>query len=73
MKGGDDMGIQNGDFICELCGRRDLALSALRLRCNYGSKNDGEELELNICGNCADMAYKHIQKKKYNVNRGENN
>lgn len=54
------------DFIhnnCELCGKRDMSLSLLRLMCGYGSLNDGEDITLNICGECADRIYQIIQKE----------
>ena len=67
------MRVQNTDFVCEICGKRDIVLSSLRLQCNYGSANDGEKLRLNICGTCADMVYERIQKKKSEAKRGRNN
>lgn len=60
------MSIQNIIFInknCEICGQPDLVLSSLHLNCNYGSKYDGEEIALNICGVCADRLYENISKK----------
>jgi len=49
---------QNESFIaktCEICGGSDMgyALSELHLICGYGSKNDGEEIRLALCGECA--------------------
>lgn len=57
------MRLQNTRFICEICGKHDFVLSSLRLRCNYGSENDGEELKLRICGKCADKIYECIQRE----------
>ena len=57
---------QNESFIantCEICGGSDMgyALSELHLICGYGSKNDGEEIRLALCGECADRIFEHIQ------------
>lgn len=63
-KGGDYPMQQNGDFInnkCKLCGKSDLVLSNLHLTCNYGSKYDGEDLRLALCGECADKMLEFIQ------------
>lgn len=63
-KGGENVSVQNHSFInknCEICGKSELVLSSFNLCCNYGSKNDGEELTLNICGDCADKIYQTIQ------------
>lgn len=57
------MNIQNLNFInknCDVCGRSELVLSSLNLSCNYGSKYDGKELTLGLCGSCADKYYEHI-------------
>lgn len=65
-KGGDYPMQQNGDFInnkCELCGKTDLVLSNLHLTCNYGSKYDGENLRLDLCGKCIDRLYDYIKKQ----------
>jgi len=61
------MNTQNRSFInknCDICGKSELVLSTLNLCCNYGSKNDGEELTLTICGSCADKIYKTISVKE---------
>lgn len=55
------------DFIhnsCELCGKAELSLSELHLICGYGSLNDGEDITLNICGDCADRIFGIILKEK---------
>ena len=60
------MSIQNRSSInknCEICGKSELVLSTLKLCCNYGSKNDGEELTLKVCGSCTDRIYKAISVK----------
>lgn len=54
---------QNGDFICEICGKPDMVMSEIRLSCNYGSKHDGERVTLSICGACADKIFNVIQKE----------
>lgn len=56
---------QNGETIqgCEVCGRDDLVASELILRCEFGSKNDMEQLTLNICGDCADRFYEIMTRK----------
>lgn len=65
--GDDNITIRNGDFIntrCEICGGKDCAgaaLSRLRLLCGYGSRYDGERIELTICGDCADRILDIIQ------------
>lgn len=54
---------------CCLCGGDDcagVALSRLRLLCGYGSRYDGERIELDICGDCADRILDTIQ----NINEG---
>ena len=59
--------VQNEDFIpeyCELCGKAELSLSVLRLTCGYGSLNDGEDITLNICGDCADRIFEYIQRQR---------
>ncbi len=51
---------------CALCGGEDCAgaaLSRLRLICGYGSTNDGERVELTICGGCADWILGLIQSR----------
>ena len=58
------MNKQNRSFIhnsCELCGKGELSLSVLRLSCNYGSRNDGEDIALYICGDCADKIYNSVK------------
>lgn len=55
------MNIPNHDFICEICGQLDLIASTIILEANYGSVNDGERLELNVCGDCIDKIYDAIQ------------
>lgn len=42
---------------CEICGGTDIAdtaLSEIVLTAGYGSKLDGEQVRLTICGRCAD-------------------
>ena len=66
-KGGENVSVQNHSFInknCEICGKSELVLSTLKLCFNFGSKNDGEKLTLNICGDCADTIYETIQRRK---------
>lgn len=49
---------------CEVCGGEDCggaALSVLRLTFGYGSENDGERVELALCGDCADRLYRFVQ------------
>ena len=61
------MNIQNHSFInqnCDVCGKSELVLSTLNFNCNYGSKYDGEELILKICGNCTDKIYNFIKQVK---------
>lgn len=51
---------------CETCGGEDCAgaaLSRLRLIFGYGSMNDGERVELTICGDCADSIHDLIRSK----------
>ena len=55
------MNIPNHDFICEICGQSDLIASTIILKAKYGSVNDGERLELNVCGDCIDKIYGTIQ------------
>ena len=62
---------QNNSFIyepCEICGGTDCttadgkstALSAIYMYHGYGSKNDGEDLKLRVCGKCADHIRNYI-------------
>ncbi len=51
----------NHSFICEICGQADLIASSIILEANYGSINDGERLEINVCGDCIDKIYDAIQ------------
>lgn len=62
------------DFInkvCECCGEPDLVLSELHLVCNYGSKYDGENLRLAVCGKCMDKFYEHIVKEQRRAEASE--
>jgi len=60
---------QNGDFIndiCSICGGVDIdnkALSEVQILCGYGSENDGDTINIRVCGKCADKLYKIIQKR----------
>ena len=61
---------QNGDFICEICGKPDMIASRIRIEANYGSVYDGMRLTLNVCGDCVDRIIKGIiaeRKVKYGV------
>lgn len=53
---------QNGDFIykCRLCGKTDIVMSELTLKANYGSSYDGEVLEADLCGDCADKVFEAL-------------
>lgn len=74
MEGGDTLNRQNDVFIaklCDICGGDDCAgaaLSQLRLTCGYGSFHDMEQVELTICGECADKIYDLIQKDERDDN-----
>lgn len=65
--GDENITTRNDDFIntrCEICGGEDcagVALSRLRLLCGYGSRYDGERIELAICGDCTDRILDIIQ------------
>lgn len=58
----------NQSFIqskCEICGgtdAADMALSEIVLTAGYGSKLDGEQLRLTICGKCADKIISVIER-----------
>lgn len=50
---------------CEICGGTDvadMALSEIVLTAGYGSKLDGEQLRLTICGKCADIILSVIER-----------
>lgn len=53
---------------CELCGAGDCAggaLSIVKLLYGYGSRHDGESIELAVCGSCIDrLNGELIQDKK---------
>lgn len=52
--------------ICSICRGVDIdnkALSEVQILCGYGSKNDGENNTVNICGKCADRLLKIIKKR----------
>ncbi len=57
---------QKTDFICEICGKQDLASSHIRLEANYGSIHDGERLELYVCGDCMDKIFEALYSYKNN-------
>lgn len=64
-KGDDFMNNEHPHTRCEICGGEDcggVALSRLQLSFGYGSRYDGEQVELTICGDCADKLYKQIYK-----------
>lgn len=48
---------QNYDFICDVCGKRDLVPSTITLKANYGSTHDGERKKLHVCGQCLDWFF----------------
>ncbi len=50
----------NHDFICEVCGEKDLVPSIVALRANYGSIHDGENILLCVCGKCIDKIFDSI-------------
>ena len=63
---------QNSDFIyepCEICGSVDCttadgkstALSGVYLHHGFGSKSDGEDIKLRVCGKCADGIRGYIE------------
>lgn len=56
----------NGDFIykCRLCGKTDIVMSELTLKANYGSSYDGEVLEVDLCGNCADRVFEQLSNER---------
>lgn len=62
-KGGENMIVQNTDFMCELCGRLDMVASTVILEANYGSDNDGERVKLNVCGCCFDKLFEVVKNK----------
>ena len=61
--------MQKADCIptrCETCGGEDCAgaaLSWLQLIFGFGSQNDGDQVELTICGNCAGKIHDLIRSK----------
>lgn len=63
--------MQNDDFICEICGKRDYVPSELAISANYGSVHDGEQLTLDICGECADAVFNLILKRAEKQQRRE--
>lgn len=55
--------------VCEICGNDDLlgaCLSEITLKAGYGSKNDGQELKLNVCGDCIDKLFNEILEERRN-------
>ena len=57
---------QNYSFIsnvCERCGGSDMgyALSEMHVICGYGSKHDGEEIRLALCGKCVDELFEYFK------------
>ncbi len=55
---------QNYDFICDVCGRRDLVPSIVTLKANYGSTHDGEHKRLEVCGDCLDWLFEGLVQEK---------
>lgn len=53
-------GMANDSFIdhrCQICGGTDItdmALSEVIVNAGYGSKHDGQQLQLIVCGECVD-------------------
>ena len=60
----------NMDFICPLCGKRDLFPSIVKLEANYGSVYDGERVTVNVCGLCIDSMVERM--KQLNIPYEEN-
>lgn len=56
----------NDDFVhrCDLCGNDDLVLSEVILKANYGSRHDGQTIQISVCGDCMDRIIDAIQKEK---------
>ena len=46
--------MQNGSFICSMCGKEKYCKSILTVSCGYGSLHDGDLITATICGDCAD-------------------
>lgn len=55
---------QNEDFICAICGKRDLVPSIVALMANYGSVHDGEHKRLEVCGDCFDWLFEGLVQEK---------
>ena len=72
--GGISVKESNCDFIynpgpCELCGGDDVpggALSTVKFLFGYGSRHDGESIELAVCGSCIDRLYNMMIKDRRN-------
>lgn len=64
---------QNSSFInevCDICGGVDIeekALSEIQIRCGYGSENDGETINVRVCGKCVDELYKSFREQRGNL------
>ena len=54
MRGGDIVNEQKYCFTCSQCGKRDIFQSQLTITAGYGSKYDGEQYTLFLCGDCVD-------------------
>lgn len=51
------------DHGCQICGGADIAdtaLSEVIINAGYGSKHDGRQLRLIVCGECADKLWSAI-------------
>ena len=66
-KGKELKGMANDSFIdhrCQLCGgtdTADTALSEVIINAGYGSKHDGQQLRLVVCGECVDRLLSIIE------------
>ncbi len=45
------------DFVCPMCGERDICPSEVIFRFRYGSNNDGETVSRLMCGKCIDLFF----------------
>ena len=73
MGGRNDDFIRNGEFHCEICGGDDYVPSKIAVSASFGSVHDGEQLTLDVCGQCADAVFDLIMSRAEGLQSREHN
>ena len=51
---------KKADFVCTMCHNDAVHPSKVMLQCNYGSRNAGKTVTVEICDKCADKLYEKV-------------